>query len=139
MSSLNANKVKINMCFVSIKLSLLLALFIGATVSNLYSNNYNNYCLFGVLLTQLFAIQLTTKIFKPRLFYSHPTRLHTRLTELLLPVVCFAWPLYSPKQTVWRMFLKWNVRVLAFSRTLLRPHCCLCILFTFFCSFCLLF
>ena len=38
------------------------------------------------ILTQLFAILFTTEIFKPRLLTAHATRLHTRLTELKLPV-----------------------------------------------------
>ena len=67
-------------------------LFMCPTVSNLYNvynNNYNNNCLFDILLTQLFAILLTMEIFIPRLFSSHAARLHTIRTEFLLLVVCF--------------------------------------------------
>ena len=49
MSSLIVNKMKINMCLVSVKLSSLYALFICATASKLY-NNYNNNCLFNIFL-----------------------------------------------------------------------------------------
>ena len=46
------------------------------TVFNLYNtdnNNYNKNCLFDILLKQLFAILLTTEIFKPRLFCAQAT------------------------------------------------------------------
>ena len=90
-------------------------LFMCTTVSslyNVYNINYNNNCLFHIFHTQLFAIMVTTEIFKPRLFSSHSTshkadwiltyslfcsqrrslnhncfvhtQLHTRLTEFLL-------------------------------------------------------
>ena len=74
MSSLIANKVKTNIR--SFSFSLLQTLFMCPTVYdlyNVYNNNYNNNCLFNILLTQLFAILLTTVIFKPWLFCSHAT------------------------------------------------------------------
>ena len=98
------------------------ALFMCVIVFNLY----NNKCLFVVALKQLFHILLTTEIFKPRLFSSRATRLHTRLTELLLLVVCIVLPFYRPTQTVWWTFLKEHVRVRVFSRL----HCYLCIVYT---------
>ena len=48
----------------SFSFSLLYTLFTCPTFSNLYNNDYNNNCLFDILLTQLFAILLTTEIFK---------------------------------------------------------------------------
>ena len=69
------------------------------------------------------------------MFCSHATRLHTKLTELLL-VACFVLPFYMRKWSVWWRFLKWNVRGFAFSTILLVlcfcfcvfcTHCCLCV------------
>ena len=74
--------------------SLLHKLFMGLTISNLYNNNYNNNCLFYILLIQLFAFLLTMEIFKPRLFSSHATQLHTRLTEFLLTFSRFIFHTY---------------------------------------------
>ena len=56
-------------------------------------------------------------------------RLHTRLTALQPLVACFILRFYSPTQKVWQTFLKRNVHVLAFSRTLSQLHCSLCILY----------
>ena len=69
MSSLIANKVKTNICLVS--LSRYCTLFMCPTVSNLYNNNYNNNCLFDIFLRQLFAILLKTEIFKHNYLVSH--------------------------------------------------------------------
>ena len=44
-----------------------------STIWKFYNNNYNDNCLFDILLIQLFAILLTMEIFKPRLFCSHAT------------------------------------------------------------------
>ena len=108
-----------------------------ATVSNfynVYNNNYNNNCpldillclqsfckqqyLFVILLTQLFTILLTVEIFKPQLFSSHAMHLHTRLTELLLLVICLV-----------LFFIYDHANSLTFSISR-EFHCCLCILFT---------
>ena len=127
----------------------------GATVSNLYNvdhNNYNNNFSFDILLclqafckrqhlcvfllTQLFAILLTADVFKPRMFPSHLTRLHTRLTELLLLVVCFVLPLSRELYCDFIFVSDWittTYRLLclaAFSRTLLWFHFCLCVVYT---------
>ena len=40
---------------------------------NVYDDNYNNNCLFGILLTRLFSILFTMEIFKTRLFCLHAT------------------------------------------------------------------
>ena len=53
--------------------------------------------------------------------------LHTRLTELLLFVACFALLFYKRKWSVWSTFLRWSFVI---SRILLRLRCCLCILCT---------
>ena len=97
MSSLIANKIKIDLHLVSIKL-LTVRTILCATIYNFTTTT--TIFLFVILFTQLFAILLTTVIFKPRLFSSHATRVHTRLTEFLLLIVCFVLPFYSPTQTV---------------------------------------
>ena len=81
-----ANKIKINLCLVSIKLFIVRTI-LCATFYNLMCQIIT--CLFVILLIQLFAILFTMEIFKPRLFSSHAKRLHTSLTELLLLVVFF--------------------------------------------------
>ena len=53
------------MCLISIKVFIVRSI-LYVTVPNSYNNNYNNNCLFDILLTQLFAILLTTEIFEPR-------------------------------------------------------------------------
>ena len=65
------------------------------------------------------------------LFSMHATRLHTRLTELLLLfVACFILLFYVCKYSVWWRLLKWNVRCFSFSRILMCLYCCLCIVYT---------
>ena len=81
----------------SIKL-FIVSTILGATVYNLAYTTI--ICLFVILLTQMFAILLTTEIFKPQLFSSQATRVRTRLTEFLLLIVCFVLAFYIPKQTV---------------------------------------
>ena len=59
------------------------------------------------------------------------TQLHTRLTELLLPLIaCFVVPFDMRKWSVLWRFLKCNVQGFTFSRILLRLHCCLFIVYT---------
>ena len=99
------------------------------TCSLFFSHNYSPFCshplqrvakqqhLFVILLTQLFAILHTpfakgskattlvrsiciAQIFKPRPQSSNAMRLHTRLTELLLTVVCFILPFYMRTSSV---------------------------------------
>ena len=61
-------------------------------ICNEFNNNYNNSCLFDILLRlqpfcrqqHLFVRSLTMVIFKLRLFSLHAMHFHTRLTELLL-------------------------------------------------------
>ena len=65
------SKNNTSMCLIFL-FSLLYTLFMCPTVSNLYSKNYNNICLFDILLTQLCAILHTMEIFK------HATVLFTR-------------------------------------------------------------
>ena len=120
--------------------------------------------------TRLFAILLTTFLWALHLFVRSSqrrfsnTKLHTRQTELLLTTVCFVLPFNIRTPSICRTFLKWEVRVLAFSRTLSRPlvyvHSNTCLLLMLvvidlfgrcsmpllfhphglcFCSFCLLF
>ena len=112
--------------------SLLNTLFVCDTVSNLYIV-YNNNCLFDILLT--------TEIFKQRLFSSHAKRIHTRLTEFLLPTVCFDLPFNSNTQTdvlevecLCSLFLEDSIAtalllVLCVHITVcvLCTHCCLCV------------
>ena len=95
MNSLNANKVKTNMFLVSIKLFIVLTTFVCHLQLDVCNNNVLvRYS--PLLTTQIFS----TAIFKPRLFPSHKTRLHTRLTEFLLLVVCFILPFYMTTQIV---------------------------------------
>ena len=89
MCSLITNKVKINLRLVSIKLFIICTI-LCATIYNLMYQTI--MLLLAILLTQLFSALLTTQIFKPRLFCSHATQLHTRLTEFLPLVVCFVLP-----------------------------------------------
>ena len=111
------------------------------------NNNYNNNCSLMSLLSCVPLFPTYTIITAYLLFFSAYNHfvsnntcsldlqtttvlailLQTRQTELLLLLVL---SLYSPTQTVWPTFLKYNVRVLAFSRTLPQLHCCLCFLFT---------
>ena len=65
--------------------------------------------MFDILLTKLFVILFTTKIFKLRTVLFH-TQLHTRQTEFLLTVACFVFSFYMRTSSVWWSFLKWNVR-----------------------------
>ena len=53
-----------------------------------------------------------TEIFKPQSFSSHATRLHTRLTELLLAFICFVLRFYGITQSVQRTFLKYSAYIL---------------------------
>ena len=84
------------------------------------------------------TILLTMKIFKPRLFFSHATRLHTRHIEFLLLVVCFVLSFYIPSQQFHEH--SWSRM---FGLSLFREsycnfifvcvfctHCCLCIVYT---------
>ena len=77
-------------------------------------------------------------IFKPRLFSSHATRLHTRLTELLLLVVCLVLNFYSPTEKPdecpWsRIFVFYLSRELYCDFIFvyaLCTNCCLCTVYT---------
>ena len=69
------------------------------------------------ILTQLFAVLLRTEIYKQRLSSSQAPWLHTRLTDLLLLLFLFCLA-YT------------DISEVECSRTLLRLHCCLCILGT---------
>ena len=93
------------MCLFSIKLSLLSA-HLMCHCPNLYHNNYNNNCLFDILLSQLFAILLTMEIFKTRLFCSHATshRADWILTECC--VLCLALLYAHAFTTQSRMFVE---------------------------------
>ena len=150
MSSMIANKIITKMFLVSIKLFIVRTIYVchcfhlirircirwtiiaRSIIILCLQYFYKQQHMFVILLTQLFAVLPTTEIFKPRLFSSHATRLHTRLIELLLLVVCFVLPVYNPKQTVYRTLLMYNVCALAFSRALSQLHCCLCIVYTLF-------
>ena len=93
---------------------------------HVYNNNYeNNYSLVFLICLQplyknlfviprkwLFAIQITTHlralIFIRKIFtaviFKYATYLNSRLTEILLNVVCFVLPFYSPTTSVWGTF-----------------------------------
>ena len=76
---------------------------------------------------KLFANHVTIRYSDHNLFVSTTQRqssnpqLHTRLTELQMPVVRFVWPFYIRTTSACRTFSKQNGCVLAFSRTLFRP------------------
>ena len=72
---MTAHKIKINLCLVSIK-HFIVRTILCATIYNLLYITI--ICLFLILHTQLFAILLTTEIFKPR------------LTKFLLPIACLS-------------------------------------------------
>ena len=118
MSSLIANQVKTNLCFVSIKLFIVLTTFVPLfNLCHVYNNNYNNNYAFVILIC---FILHTTDMFK------HAT---SHKAALQLPVVCFVLPFYSPTRSVKRRFLKQKILVLAFLRTLFRPSCLLLVVF----------
>ena len=123
MSSLIANKIKTNFIFRTI---------LCDTIHNLMYPT--KICLFVIRLTQLFTIhysahngylQTTTVLFtrNASLHKANPIPTARRLINL------FAFFCRST-QRVWRTFLNFNIPVLAFSWTLSKLHCCLCILFT---------
>ena len=93
------------MCFISIKLFIVRTIYVCHSFQLIqrHNSNYNNNCLFDILL----CLQSFCK--QQHLFVRHETRLYTKLTELLLPVVWFVLLFYSPTQTVWLTFLKQNV------------------------------
>ena len=129
MSSLIANKVKTNICLVSINLiSILSALsyvpqfkLLPRIQQQFICSLYFFTLMFATLLTQLFTccfwIKLVSliyiaEIFKPRL------RLHTRLTELLLTIAWFVLRFHMRTPLVWRKLSKQNVCVPDFLRTI---------------------
>ena len=93
-----------------------------------YNNLFESTCsLFFLFVSiNLYSLDLFREEFQTKSAASH-----ARLIELLLTVICFVLPLYSPTSSIKRKFLKKNVHVLAFSRTLLIPlayvpsHTCL--------------
>ena len=122
MSSLNANKLKTNMFLVSNKLFIVRTICIcHCFQADVFNNNYKNNCLFDILLCShplqqhVFVRYVWQRSSQPRLF--SPTRLHPRLTEFLLLIVCFVLPFYMPTQTVQCRFFIQNVRVFVFSKT----------------------
>ena len=96
MSSLIANQVKTNICFVSVKLFIVCTIFCATvqtyithttiTIRSLFLFAYN--LLFVILLTRLFTILCSQQP-------SSNMQLHTRLTELLLTVDRFWLALFS--------------------------------------------
>ena len=117
MTSLIANKIKKDFCLVSIKLFIVRSI-LCVTIYN--SILLTIICLFVNLLTQLFAIQFTTGIFKLQLFSSHAMQLHRRLTEFLLTLRFLCRTFSLP----YKNSLPNDLEVLAFSRILLWFHCC---------------
>ena len=116
MNSLTANKI--NLCLVSIKFFIICTI-LCATIYNLMYQTI--ICLFVILLTQLFPIMHTTEIFKPRLFSSQATRLHTWLTVFLLFAICFVFLFYRSTQTVWLTFFLEN----SIAASLVFVFCCI--------------
>ena len=111
---------------------LLYALFICFTVSNLYNNNY-------LFITHLYTNNCSVDLYNDLqkstvLFTSNFTQ--GRLNSYWL-VGCFILIIYSSTQTVQPTFSKYNVRVLSFTRTLLRLHFFfLCIVYTLLFVYC---
>ena len=144
MSSLIAIKVETNMCLVTLNLFIIVTI-LCTTVRNLttyatiittitirplflfasklfanhtctkFSPNYSIFCLQPfckrTLIRQTFTIS------------KHSTCLNTMLTELLSTALFSVLPFHSPARPVKRTFLKWQVLVLAFQKTLSQLHC----------------
>ena len=105
------------------KLTKLLLLHVACFVLSIYSPTHKQQQCNKRFRSSTFSFSLF------RLFSSHATRLHTRLTELLLlHIVCFFLPFYKPTHNSQQQCNKrsWS-STFAFSRTLLRFYFCLCI------------
>ena len=109
MGSLIANQVKkTNICFVSVKLFLVLITFVPLFTLNWYSMNYNNNC----------------PAHNCNCFVH--TQLHTRLIKFLLTVARFVLPLYIRTHSVCRTFSMYKFAFLP-SRELYRDRLYMCI------------
>ena len=110
------------MCLISIKPFIVHTIYVSHC-SNFYNvYNYNKNSLFDIFLTQLFAILLTTEIFKPRLFCSHTTS-HKADCVLTDSQFALSYP-FIVQHSLTNVLAKVKkvVRILVFSRTL---HFCL--------------
>ena len=95
-------------------------LFASNTCSLFFSHNYSQFCLQHMrkhLHVFIWSVRIT-KNFKPPPFSLHATRLHTRLTALLLLVVCFILIFYNLTILIQRTFLNQSVRIHYFARSL---------------------
>ena len=86
MSSLIANQLKPNMCFVSVKIFIVLTTFVPLFTLNWYNNNYNNKCLSDTTIRNYaYNRNCFVRTSQQR---SSNTQLHARLLELQLTAVC---------------------------------------------------
>ena len=94
----------------------LFSMTITITVYSIFfSHNYSLFC------SQPFCKHYTYSLDLHNGDFQTTMQVHTRLIKLPLTLACFVLPFYIRTPSVCRTFTNQKVRVIAFSRTLLRP------------------